>query len=271
MIQIRSYGPWAVITGASSGIGRAFAEHLAAAGLDLVLAARSTDRLASLGAELHREHGIAYRVVSVDLGTPGSAAALIEATADVDVGLLISNAGTGRPGRLIDQPLADLHRRFTLNAVTHLELVHAFGGRFAARGRGGIVLVSALGAGAGVPYMAHDGGAKAYVQSLGAALHHELAGTGVDVTVLVPGNVDTPVIDHLGLDRTDFPVRLMSAAAATREGLAALARRRPLHVPGRTMRLVDRLVPASWTRRMNGRMMDRAARRLTQRELAVAD
>jgi short-subunit dehydrogenase len=151
-----------------------------------------------------------------------------------------------------------------------MELAHAFGRRFAARGRGGIVLVSALGAGAGVPYMAHDGGAKAYVQSLGAALHHELAATGVDVTVLAPGNVDTPVIDHLGLDRAAFPIRLMPAAAAAREGLAALARRRALHIPGRTVRLANRLVPASWWRRMNGRMMGQAARRLAERELAAA-
>jgi hypothetical protein len=155
MVEIASYGPWAVVTGASSGIGKAFAGQLAAAGLNLVLAARSAGELDALGQALARAHGISYRAVAVDLGDPGGAAALLAATGDLDVGLLVSNAGTGRPGRLLDQPLEDLHSRFTLNAVSHLDLVHGFGGRLVARGRGGIVLTSALVAFQGLPNMAH--------------------------------------------------------------------------------------------------------------------
>lgn len=82
MVEIMSYGIWAVVTGAASGIGRAFAEHLAAAGPHLVLAARSTDRLDDLGATLKSAHGIDYRVVTVDLSRAGSAAAVLDATAD---------------------------------------------------------------------------------------------------------------------------------------------------------------------------------------------
>jgi hypothetical protein len=141
--------------------------------------------------------------VTVDLSDPAGAAALL--ADDLDIGLLVSNAGTGRPGPLLDQPLDDLHRRFTLNAVMHLDLVHAFAGRFVARGRGGIVLTSALAAFQGLPNMAHDAAAKAYVLNLGEALHHELAPAGVDVTVLLPGSVDTPVIDALGLRAQPCP------------------------------------------------------------------
>src|SRR6202035_5611732 len=162
MVEIASYGPWAVVTGASSGIGKAFAGQLAAAGLNLVLAAGSAGDLDARGQALAGAHGISYRAVTVDLSDPGGAAALLVATGDLDIGLLVSNAATGRPGRLLDQPLDDLHRRFTLNAVTHLDLVHAFGRRFAARGRGGIILTSALGALQGLPNMAHDAAAKAY-------------------------------------------------------------------------------------------------------------
>lgn len=268
MVEIESYGRWAVVTGASSGIGEAFAEHLAAAGLDLVLAARSTDRLQALGDRLSRAHGVSCRVVTVDLSTPQATSALVDATDDLDVGLLISNAGGGRPGPLLDQPLEDLHRRFTLNAIAHLELVHAFGRRFVDRGRGGIVLVSALGAVHGLPNMAHESAAKAYVLNLGEALHHELAPAGVDVTVLLPGNVDTPIIDAFGLDRAALPIRPQPADAAVREAVAALRKGRPLHIPGRMMRLMTRLVPRARSVRMNGRMLGRAARNLAERDLA---
>jgi uncharacterized protein len=269
MIEIASYGPWAIVTGASSGIGQAFAEHLAAAGLDLVLAARSTERLESLGEELQRAHGISYRVVTVDLSDPDAASVVVEATADLDVGLLVSNAGAGRPGLLLEQPLETLHRRLALNAMSHLELVHAFGQRFAARGRGGIILVSAFGAGQGLPNMAHDGAAKAYVLSLGAALHYELAPAGIAVTVLLPGNVDTPVIDALGLDRSSLPARPQPAGKAVRSTVKAFLKGHAVHIPGRMMRMMGRLMPPSMSARMNGRMIGTGARNLAARERVV--
>ena len=271
MVQIASYGPWAVVTGASSGIGKAFAEYLAAAGLNLVLAARSTGKLDALGQALADTHGISYRAVTVDLSDPAGAKTLLATTDELDIGLLVSNAGSARPGPVLDQPLDDLHRRFILNAVTHLDLVHAFAGRFVARGRGGIVLTSALGAIQGLPNMAHDSAAKAYVLNLGEALHHELAPAGVDVTVLLPGSVDTPVIDDLGLRRTALPIRPQPAEAAVRESVTAFLKRRPLHIPGRLMRIITRLTPRSLLVRMNGRMLGHAARTLAQREAAPAE
>ena len=266
MVEIVSYGPWAVVTGASSGIGRAFAEHLAEAGLHLVLAARSTERLQALGADLAARHGIDYRVVTVDLGRPESATELVHATADLDIGLLISNAGSGRPGRFLDQNLDDLHRRLTLNATTHLDLAHAFGHRLVARGGGGMVLVSALGAIHGLPNMAHESAAKAYVLNLGEALHYELGPDGVDVMVLLPGNVDTPIIDAYGVDRASMPIRPIPAPAAVSESVAAFTRGRPRHIPDRRMRIVTRLMPRTQSIRINGRMLGKAARTLTERE-----
>ncbi|MFV2011011.1 MULTISPECIES: SDR family NAD(P)-dependent oxidoreductase [unclassified Micromonospora] len=266
MVEIRSYGPWALITGASSGIGEAFAEYLAAAGLHLVLAARSTDRLEILATALTRAHGISCRVVTVDFGRTEAAVELVDATADLDVGLLVSNAGTGQPGPLLDQDLGDLHRRLTVNATTHLDLTHAFGRRFVARGRGGIILVSSLGAVHGLPNMAHESAAKAYVLNLGEALHHELAAAGVAVTVLLPGNVDTPIIDALGIDRAAMPIRPQPVQNAVRESVAAFLRGRPTHIPGRSMRIMTRLLPRTRSIRLNGRMLGQAARRLAERE-----
>jgi short-subunit dehydrogenase len=256
------FGPWAVITGASSGIGEAFARALAAEGIHLVLAARRNDRLAALGAELSRDHGIQHRVVGVDLADPEGPRSVVDASADVDVGLLVSNAGAGHPGRFLEQELDDLHRRLRLNAVAHLDLAYAFARRLEARGRGGIVLVSALGATAGIPNMGHEAGSKAYVDSLGIALHHELAPSGVHVLVMRPGSVDTGIIDSFGLNRDDLPMRPISPAAAVRETLDALRRGRATHVPDRRMRLLTRLLPTPLMVRMNGRMLGQGAARL---------
>jgi short-subunit dehydrogenase len=271
MAPITSYGPWAIVTGASTGIGKAFADQLAAAGLNLVLTARATNKLEVLGQALADTHGISYRVVTVDLSDPTGAATLLAATDDLDVGLLVSNAGHARPGPLLDQPLDELHRRFTLNALTHLDLVHYFAGRFVARGRGGIVLTSALGARQGLPNMAHDAATKAYVLNLGEALHYELAPAGVDVTVMLPGAVDTPVLDALGLNRTALPMRPLPAEAAVRETITALVKHRPLHIPGRLTRIMTRLTPRSLSVRMNGRMLGQGAQNLAKRDVAAAE
>lgn len=275
MVEISSYGPWAIVTGASSGIGQAFAEQLAAKGLNLVLAARSTQRLESLGQSLKGVHGIRYRVITVDLSMPEGASTIIDATKDLDVGLLVSNAGGGRPGPYVDQDLDELHRRLVLNATTHLELSHAFGRRLTARSqrrtvRGGIVIVSALGAQHGIPNMAHDAAAKGYALNLGVALHYELAPAGIDVTVMLPGNVDTPIIDALGVDRPSLPIRPQPAERAVRETLAALAKHQPILIPGRMMRLMTQLLPRTISIRMNGRMLGQAARNLAKRQPAAA-
>jgi hypothetical protein len=260
--DLTAYGPWAVITGASSGIGRAFAGHCAAQGLNVVLAARSTSVLADLGRELSRAHGVEHRVVTVDLSDPGGAADLLAASADLDVGLLVSNAGGGRPGRFLDQDVPDLHRRLTLNTTTHFELAHAFGRRFAARGGGAMVLVSALGAIHGLPNMAHESAAKSYVRNLGEALHHELKPAGVKVTVMLPGNVDTPIIEKFGLDRTRLPIKPLPVATAVRQTVHALNAGRPTVVPDRRLRALSRLTPRGLSIKLNGRLLGEAAANL---------
>ena len=144
--------------------------------------------------------------------------------------------------------------------------MHAFGSRFVARGRGGIVLTSALGALQGLPNMAHDSATKAYVLNLGEALHYELAPAGVDVIVMLPGSVDTPVIDDLGLRNAALPIRPQPAEAAVRETITAFLKHRPLHIPGRLMRTMTRLSPRSLAVKMNGRLLGQAARTLAQQK-----
>lgn len=257
LLDRETFGPWALVTGASSGIGREFARQLAASGLDVVLSARRQAELAALAAELEAAHGVKCRAVAVDLAVPGGAETLADATRDLDVGLVVSNAGTGVPGEFLAAEPGDLDAIVHLNVVAHAGLAHHFGRRLARRGRGGILLVGALGARGGIPYMAHAAATKAYVESLGTGLHVELAPRGVRVTVLVPGPTDTPVLAQFGIDPGALPMKPIAAERSAAEALRALRANRATVVPGALVRLAHALVPASLSRRMMARMFTR--------------
>jgi uncharacterized protein len=256
-INARQFGPWAVVTGASSGIGREFASQLAAADINVVLVARRLDVLQDVGAGLAQRYGVDYRAVGVDLSDPRMLTPIAEATNDIDVGLLVSNAGAALPGPFLDSDLQAQRAILRLNTAAHLALTHHFGERLARRGRGGIVLVSALGAVHGVPYMAHTAATKAYVSSLGDGLHVELAKHGVHVTVLHPGPTRTPILAELGLDPDKIPIPPMAPDNCVSEALRALARNRARCIPGRINRVTAALVPPAWTRSMMARLLSR--------------
>jgi short-subunit dehydrogenase len=253
------FGPWAVVTGASSGIGREFAHQIADSGINVVLVARRLAALQDLGAALSRGYGVVHRAVGVDLSEPGMLTPIADATNDIDVGLLVSNAGAALPGPFLESDLQAQRAVLRLNTATHLGLAHHFGDRLARRGRGGIVLVSALGAVHGVPYLAHTAATKAYVASLGAGLHAELGKRGVHVTVLHPGPTRTPVLAELGLEPDKLPIPPMTPEDCAREALRALARNRARCIPGRINRVSAAVVPPSWTRSMMVRMLSRTA------------
>jgi uncharacterized protein len=254
-VNADQFGPWAVVTGASSGIGREFARQLAAAGINVVLVARRLAMLQDLEAALAGHYGIDSRAVGVDLSDPGALTLIADATADIDVGLLVSNAGAALPGPFLDSSLEAQRAILRLNTAAHLGLSHHFGERLARRGRGGIVLVSALGAIHGVPYIANTAATKAYVASLGAGLHVELAKHGVHVTVLHPGPTRTPAMAELGLDSDKMPIPPMAPDDCAREALRALARNRARCIPGRISRVTAALVPATLSRSMMARML----------------
>jgi short-subunit dehydrogenase len=258
-VNADQFGPWAVVTGASSGIGREFARQLAAAGINVVLVARRLAILQDLDAALAGHYGIDSRAVGVDLSDPGALTLIADATADIDVGLLVSNAGAALPGPFLDSSLEAQRAILRLNTAAHLGLSHHFGERLARRGRGGIVLVSALGAIHGVPYIANTAATKAYVASLGAGLHVELAKHGVHVTVLHPGPTRTPAMAELGLDSDKMPIPPMAPDDCAREALRALARNRARCIPGRINRVTAALVPPTLTRSMMARMLSRPA------------
>lgn len=251
------FGPWALVTGASSGIGKEFATKIAAAGINVVLVARRQDLLDTLGSELARRFNVKHRVIVADLSQEGFIAGLLEATRDLDIGAIISNAGSANPGRFTDKDDEELGMTLRLSALAHGELALHFGRRLIKRGSGGMLFVSALGADTGAPFMAHDGGAKAYVQSLGLALHEEFKRSGVYVTVLSPGPTDTAALDRFGIDPKKMPMKPLKAGQVAAEGLNALAANRPMIVPGRLNRVMRAIVPSSLIRPMLAKMFEK--------------
>jgi short-subunit dehydrogenase len=142
-----------------------------------------------------------------------------------------------------------------LNALSHLTLAHHFGQRLAQRGRGGFILVAAMGAQDGLPYMANDAASKSYVISLGQGLHVEFAKLGLNMTVLSPGPTETPIIEQFGFNPATMPMKPMPVEQCVAEGLAALQGNRATHLTGRLNRLMDALIPASITRKLLGNMI----------------
>ena len=168
------YGPWALVTGASDGLGRSFARALAARGLNLILVARRASALERLADEFRDAHGVRCLVRPVDLRDPASAAALDEETARLDVGLVVAAAGFGSIGPFLDRPLDDERDMLAVNAGAVLGIAHAFGRRLRARGRGGLVLFGSVVGFQGTPLSANYAATKAYVQSLVEACLHAL-------------------------------------------------------------------------------------------------
>jgi short-subunit dehydrogenase len=253
----KRFGPWALVTGASSGIGKEFARQIAASGINVVLVARRESLLDEVGQGLAKGFNVQYRNVVADLSQEGFLDKLAEATNDLDIGLVVSNAGTGNPGEFLKLD-RQLHRTtLRVSTMAHLDITHHFGAKLVERRRGGLILAGAMGAENGVPRMANDGAAKAYVHSLGEALHYEFKPLGVYVTVLAAGFTNTAVLEKFGLEPKTMPMKPMSVEQCVSEALSGLVKNRSKIVPGRLNRFLNALVPASLARKIEADLIDK--------------
>lgn len=187
------FGGAALVTGASGGLGEEFARQLAARGMDLVLVARSADKLQTLASDLQKRHSVRAQVVALDL-TRNDAAATLQsklAAAGTTVGMLVNNAGYGSHGDFETLDAQNELRMVDLNCRTPLAMTHAFLPGMLQRRRGGIIFLSSIGAYQPTPYFANYSATKAYNLMLGEALWAELKPKGIDVLALSPGYTRT--------------------------------------------------------------------------------
>ena len=194
------YGPWALVTGASSGIGRAFAERLAGKGVNVVLLARRAQRLDELDARLRQQHGVEANICVTDLAVSDAARRILDTTDGLDIGLLVSNAGFGLKGEHAGNDPKAMADMLMVNCQAPMLLTHGFIPRLRRRGRGGIILTSSVEGLIGCPYSTVYSATKAFVNSLGEGLWAELAPDDIQVLTICPGATDTEAAALQGID-----------------------------------------------------------------------
>jgi short-subunit dehydrogenase len=217
----RLFGPTALITGASDGIGRAFAAQLAEQGFDLILVARRGDVLQDMALDLGTRFGLDVRVLPMDLSDPAAVPALMTLTEGTPVGLVVAAAGFGSVGAFLDQDVAAEINMVDLNCRSVVALSYGFGGRMAAQGRGGIVLFGSLVGFNGAPLSATYAATKGFVQSFAEGIAAEMRPHGVSVLSVAPSPVGTGFAARAGMQMGQAATPEMVARGA----LAALGRR----------------------------------------------
>jgi short-subunit dehydrogenase len=240
------YGPWALVAGASDGIGASFALALAARGLDVLLVARRPAPLDRLAQTIRSRHGVATRTLVADLSTVDGLRAVSESTEEI--GLLVCNAALAPITDFADLSCDQIEAMLNLNCRAAALLTHSFGRRMLDRGRGGVILLSSVASHQGSALVAHYAATKAYLRVLAEGLWYEWRPRGVDVLACCPGLVSTPTYER----EHPSPGRLVPPAMdpdeVARQALARLGRR-PVMVPGTRNRITAILASRAMPRR----------------------
>ena len=248
----------ALITGASSGLGKEFARYHAAKGGDVVLTARREEALEALKVELEAKHGIAAHVIALDLSEAGAAETLYNAvkTLGVEIDVLINNAGFGGYGHFVERDLAAHQAMIALNVSALVDLTHRIAKDMVGRGRGKILNVGSTAGFIPGPGQAIYFATKAFVNSFSQALDQELQGTGVTSTVLAPGYVETEFAQTADLEGA----RMLRGGGATaadvaKYGYDAMIRGKLLTINDRALGFMLNWVTPLLPRRMVLRMV----------------
>lgn len=250
----KRYGKWVLITGATSGIGYELSKALASAGFNLVLTGRREAILAQMKSDLSADNGVEIQMVTGDLSKEADVNQLIKKCAEIPIGTYILNAGYATSGNLIDNKLSDELNMFDLNARALLLLSHTFGNELKHKKRkGALVLLSSMVAFQGVPNITNYAATKAYVQSLGEGLYHELKPYDIDVLNVAPGPVNTGFADRASMEMGNA----VDAKNITPEIISAIGRKKTV-IPGGLAKFLVynlRLLPRSIKTKIVGKVM----------------
>jgi short-subunit dehydrogenase len=238
----------ALVTGASSGIGKALAHGLAARGHDLVIVSERAGELTLTADELRSRHGVTVRPIVLDLAHPQAAHQLHDQTRDLEIEILVNNAGFFFFGEVADADPARANAMLQLHVVTPSLLCTLFGRDMRARRRGHILIVSSISAWRDFPGIGYYGSSKKYLRGFARALRSELAIYGVNVTCLAPGATATALYDPnvVPVERAKRLGVMLDAEVVAEAGLRALFARKAEHIPGlltRAMTLASVLTP----------------------------
>ncbi|MGE5325864.1 MAG: SDR family NAD(P)-dependent oxidoreductase [Deltaproteobacteria bacterium] len=250
---------YALITGASSGIGECFARALAARKHNLVLVARSKDKLEALAEELSAKHRLRAAAFAADLSRPGAASALAErlAAKKLPVDLLVNNAGFGARGEFWHLSLERMQEMMQLNVLTLVELTHRLIPAMIANKSGAVINVSSTASFQPVPYTTIYGATKAFVTSFSMALAEELRPHGIRVVTLCPGGTRTNFFVASDYKKRTLPGGLQAPEEVVEEALRALDRSGGLVIPRFTNKMSifsQRLVPRRTVARIAARL-----------------
>jgi len=242
------YGPWALITGASSGIGAEFARQLSQQKLNLVLIARSKERLEQLSQELCAQNDVQVKIIVADLTQREEIKTILQQIDGIDVGLLVNNVGREDAGHFLDSDIERVIETLDLNCRVPLELTHTFARKMAERQRGGIIFLSSIVAFQGVPYIASYAATKAYDLIFAEGLASELKRRNVDVLALCPGFAKTNLAP--GSNFKSSPIQPMDIEPIVKTAIHSLGKKR-VAIPGIVSKVLYFLGKFFQSRRMN--------------------
>jgi short-subunit dehydrogenase len=243
------YGPWALVAGASVGLGAAYASELAQKGLNLVLVARRPGPLQSLVSELESKYGVKARAIEQDLASPDMLSNIASQTDDIEVGLVVYDTAYLLIGDFFEHPLEKVQRLVDVNCQGPITLSHYFGQKMIERKRGGIILMSSLSGFQGAPWMAGYGATKAFNIVLAEGLWYELKDKGIDVLVCTAGAISTPNYDETKPEKLGpFVPKALTVEKVAHDAIAGLGKKH-IVIPGRAYRFSNRLMgilPRKW-------------------------
>lgn len=254
------YGEWALITGATSGIGEAFANQIAEKGINIVLVARDKTNLTHKAQFLKEKYKVDSLIISADIGSEAGINEIKTKTESLNVGLVVLSAGLEVNGAFNKTDIQRELAVVNINVVATLQLTHHFIPMMIGRKKGGILMVASLSGHMPNPYFANYAGSKAYILNFGASLYGELKPKGIDIAVLSPGLTNTPMAKSTGVDWGKTPMKPLEPELVAKAGLKGLGKKL-LIVPGvmnKIMAGMSKHSPIQMLAGMNRKMMAKA-------------